>query len=438
MFTPNLKLKFPVLLVVLLFATLLAGCGEPSPAPTPTQTIAPTTTVPTTTTTNTTAATTTTSAVNTTPVAVGTTPAQPAPDKSQVLAQFADIKVTFGDYLKYRQFYAFRDLLFYQFFVAKPNLTQQDNDQLSLLQKQLDALPTQAVDKSKLQQYLQGIILVREAKNDFGIAATPEETDQEIANQLGPIQGYSQYAKDATATAGVVYTAAVSIELATIAVVTPLPVSVTPAPTPTLASTPLPIPSPAATAAARQQFFFDTMKQAIGLTKDDYRRYEAEPTVISRKLDQKLREQLPKIGDPYPQLHFSQILLKQEADAQAVYKDLLGTAVADLPDKFVKVARDKSLDPLTGARGGDVGWVINPMLSVDLLNVLKNLALGQVSTPIQTSYGWLVVLVSGRDDKRPLDAIEYEYLAGLSYGRSILYDDWLRNKIQAAQVKFFV
>jgi parvulin-like peptidyl-prolyl isomerase len=354
------------------------------------------------------------------------------------LAEFADVKVTIGDYLRYRQFYALRDLLFYQFFVARPTPTQQDNDQLGLLQKQLDSLPTQAVDKTKLREYLQGIILVREAKTEFGITATPEETDQEIANQIGPVQGYSQYAKDATATAGVVYTAAVSIELATNSVVTPLPSSVTPAPTPSLAPTPLPIPSPAATAAARQQFFFDTLKQALNQTKEDYRRFEAEPTVVSRKVDQKLREQLPKIGDAYPQLRFSQILLKQEADAQAIYKDLLGTTAADLPAKFFKLAREKSLDPLTGARGGDVGWVINPMLSTDVLNVLKNLALGQVSTPIQTSFGWLVVLVSGKDEKRPLDAIQYEYLAGLSFGRSILYDDWLRSKIQAAQVKFFV
>jgi hypothetical protein len=261
--------------------------------------------------------------------------------------------------------------------------------------------------------------------------------DLEIANQIGPIQGYSPYALSATATAGVVYTAASAIELSTLGAITPPP-SVTIPPTPTAAPTLTPIPSPAATGTARQQSFFDTLKQATGLTRDDYRRIEAEPTVVARKLDQKLRESLPKIGDPYPQLRYSLLAFKDEPSAQAAIKELQALKQADLPAGFIKMAREESLEKFTGVRNGDAGWVVEPMLDPDLFKALNGLAIGQISPAIQRADGWIVVMLTGKDDKRPLDAIEYEYLAGLSYGRSVFFDGWMQAKITAANVTFFV
>jgi hypothetical protein len=298
-------------------------------------------------------------------------------------------------------------------------------------------LPYQPVDKRKLQQYLQDIILITEAKNEFGITATADEIDLEIGNQIGPVQTFSQTDLEATATAGPVYTAAAAIELATIAVVT-LPPGVTALPTPTMLPTPNPIMSPAATAAARQQTFFDALKQVTGLTRDDYRKYEAEPSVVSRKLDQKLRAQLPKIGDPVPQWRFSQIVFKDEATAQAIMKDLQAIPIANLPEAFAKAAQDKSQDMLTAYRKGDAGWVVEQMVETDLFNFLKGLKVGQFAAPIQNGGSWILVTLTGYEPNRPLDASQWEYLAGLSYGRSVAFDNWMRAKIQAANVKFFL
>ncbi|MEI7553687.1 peptidylprolyl isomerase [Candidatus Chlorohelix sp.] len=373
--------------------------------------------------------------ITNTPQPVGITNT-PLPS-NQVLAELNGQTITFDEYLRYRRFYAFRDLFFYQTFVVNPKPTAVDIEQLRLLQKQLDDLPYQPVDKRKLQQYLQGIILVTEAKKDYGITVSADEIDLEIGNQIGPAQTFSQADLEATATAGTVYTAVASIELATIAAVT-LPPGVTALPTPTVPPTPTPIMSPAATAVTRQQTFFEALKQVTGLTRDDYRRYEAEPSVVSRKLDQKLRAQLPKIGDNVPQWHFSQIVFNDEATAQATMKDLQAIPVANLPEAFAKAAQEKSQDMLTAYRKGDAGWVVEQMVETDLFNLLKGLKVGQFAAPIQNGGSWVLVTLTGYEPNRPLDASQWEYLAGLSYGRSVAFDNWMHAKIQAANVKFFL
>jgi parvulin-like peptidyl-prolyl isomerase len=348
-----------------------------------------------------------------------------------------DLKITFNDYLKYRQFYAFRDLFFYQIFVARPTLTSSDAEQLKALQKKFDDLPGQPVERRELQQYLQNIIMVREAKKEFGIEASSTEMEVEISNQIGPVTTFNSFDVSATATAGTIYSALDTLEAATVRAVTPLP-DLTRGPTPTPYPTLVPVLSPAATATTRQNNFFDTLQQATGLTRDDYRRLEAEPTIVMRKLDQKLRERAPKVGEPVKQWRFSQIVAQDEASAQSIARELQAVSGSEQQTLFVKLAREKSVDRYSALHNGDTGWQVEVMIDPEILNQIKGLKPGQFGAPVRTNVGWVLVLLTDYEEKRPLDEIQYDYLTGLTYGRSIYFDDWMRAKIQAASVKFFI
>lgn len=65
-------------------------------------------------------------------------------------------------------------------------------------------------------------------------------------------------------------------------------------------------------------------------------------------------------------------------------------------DEFAKLARQHSLDPGTNWNGGDVGYFVKGQMDERFEAAVAALPIGGLSRPIETSFGWHVILVENR------------------------------------------
>jgi peptidyl-prolyl cis-trans isomerase C len=95
------------------------------------------------------------------------------------------------------------------------------------------------------------------------------------------------------------------------------------------------------------------------------------------------------------------ILLKTEDDAKKVAEQLKNS-------KFEDVAMDKSQDPGSSVKGGDLGWAVPSNFVKPFADAMVALSKGQISAPVQSQFGWHVIkLEDTRDMKVPaLDEVK--------------------------------
>jgi len=94
------------------------------------------------------------------------------------------------------------------------------------------------------------------------------------------------------------------------------------------------------------------------------------------------------------QYEVAQIMVATEAEAAGIIQQINSGA------KFETLAKDKSLEKISGAQGGGVGWVLPAQLAPPIDVLIVNLGKGQVAqSPIRTNNGWHVIKL---DDVRPM------------------------------------
>ena len=102
---------------------------------------------------------------------------------------------------------------------------------------------------------------------------------------------------------------------------------------------------------------------------------------------------LSKEAQNSKQYEVSQIQVATEAEAAEIIQQINKGA------KFETLAKDKSVEKISGAQGGLVGWVLPAQLAPPINMLIVNLDKGKVTqTPIRTNNGWHVIRV---DDVRP-------------------------------------
>ena len=93
-------------------------------------------------------------------------------------------------------------------------------------------------------------------------------------------------------------------------------------------------------------------------------------------------------------------LVATEADAKAMIDQLKKGG------KFDKLASEKSQDPGSKAKGGDLGWISTGSVVKPFGDALKQLKKGQyTSAPVQSQFGWHVIKL---EDTRPVQAPPFE------------------------------
>ena len=126
-------------------------------------------------------------------------------------------------------------------------------------------------------------------------------------------------------------------------------------------------------------------------------------------------------GDQRAEFKARHILVENKSDAEAAIKELDGGA------DFAELAKKKSTGP-TGKNGGDLGWFEAKTMVKPFADAVKGMKKGSYTkTPVQTQFGWHVILLEDSRTKQPpsLDQMRgrltmflrqqkmQEYMAGL-------------------------
>jgi len=86
----------------------------------------------------------------------------------------------------------------------------------------------------------------------------------------------------------------------------------------------------------------------------------------------------------------SHILIKEKADADAAYREL--KAGAD----FAEMAKEKSQDPGSGAKGGDLGWFGKGQMVKEFEKAAFGGRIGRIQRPVKSQFGWHIILVKDK------------------------------------------
>jgi peptidyl-prolyl cis-trans isomerase D len=102
-----------------------------------------------------------------------------------------------------------------------------------------------------------------------------------------------------------------------------------------------------------------------------------------------------------PEVRASHILINQYGNAESnkeeamkLYKQLKDGA------DFAKLAREYSRDPGSAQNGGDLGWFSKGMMVPEFEKVALNAKVGVVQEPIQTQFGYHIIKVTDKSDKK--------------------------------------
>jgi len=81
-------------------------------------------------------------------------------------------------------------------------------------------------------------------------------------------------------------------------------------------------------------------------------------------------------------------------EAMKVYNELIGGA------SFEKVATEKSKDPGSGAKGGDLGWFSKGAMVPEFEKAVFEGKAGEVNKPVKTNYGYHIIKVTGKTSNK--------------------------------------
>jgi len=138
------------------------------------------------------------------------------------------------------------------------------------------------------------------------------------------------------------------------------------------------------------------------------RQYQTPPTVT----DEQVQAYYDANPDLYSrtQIRASHILVKDEGQA----KELLAQLRAD-PSRFAALAREKSTDTSSGAKGGDLGTFGQGRMVPDFERAAFKLKVGEISDVVKTQYGYHIIMVTERveGDRKPFDQVKEQIRATL-------------------------
>jgi peptidyl-prolyl cis-trans isomerase C len=115
---------------------------------------------------------------------------------------------------------------------------------------------------------------------------------------------------------------------------------------------------------------------------------------------------------PIMEYNASHILVETEEEAQAVIE-----ALAEGAD-FAELAQERSTGP-SGPNGGQLGWFSAGMMVPIFEEAVFALQAGEVSAPVETSFGWHVILLTDTREQEPpeLEQVRAELEDGLRRAR---------------------
>ena len=176
----------------------------------------------------------------------------------------------------------------------------------------------------------------------------------------------------------------------------------TPDPDATATFTPVPTIEPSATpnreqAIATSRAGFDLLDQNFldraEMSRGDFERLIARPQLGREKLRDVLVQEIPTSQE---QVRASHILVATRDAALELIDGRLQN------EEFAAVAEDVSTDTSSAINGGDLGWFTRGVMTTPFEEAAFDLPLGEISEPVQSQFGWHIILVTDREEERPL------------------------------------
>jgi peptidyl-prolyl cis-trans isomerase D len=202
---------------------------------------------------------------------------------------------------------------------------------------------------------------------------------------------------------------------------TPSP-TFTPGPSPTATPTRTPYPTPTLVTKEGYQIAFqetvDRFTQINGVKEGDVRAWFRGAT-NREKLRELFQAEIPKEQEF---VHARHILVADEATAQEVLR-LLGEG-----QTWEDLALEFSTDESNKAEGGDLGWFRRGQMVEAFETAAFNAQIGEVVGPIETSLGWHLIQVLGKENRE----LSYYELYSLSTNA---FDEWLAQARASAVIE---
>ena len=154
----------------------------------------------------------------------------------------------------------------------------------------------------------------------------------------------------------------------------------------------------------------------IGLSDSEYKDLVATSLLTSR-LYEYLAERVPTVVE---QVHLYAIVVEPYEDAEKI------RARWEAGEDFADLAREVSLDEVSGEKGGDLGWLPRGVLVSGFDQVAFSLTIGDVSEPLayvsdstSDEIFYYLLMVSEKADAREIDEDSLQIL------KAGALDDWL-------------
>jgi len=118
------------------------------------------------------------------------------------------------------------------------------------------------------------------------------------------------------------------------------------------------------------------------------------------------------------------ILVADEATAQSVLTRL--TAGED----FAALAAELSTDTGSAPLGGDLGWFGSGAMVAEFNTAAFSLAVGEVSQPVQTTYGFHIIQVLGHEERAMADT-------DFQSAQQTAFENWLTELRVASDIEIY-
>lgn len=151
---------------------------------------------------------------------------------------------------------------------------------------------------------------------------------------------------------------------------------------------------------------FEMVLQQSGFaSEDDYREVLRLHLLEQEALTEDIEVTDEEIQERYDrfltEIEASHILVSDEETANDLYDQLLDGA------DFGELAEEHSTDPGSAAEGGELGFFTARDMVIEFEDAAYNLAVGEISKPVQSSHGWHIIKVTDvRDTENDVDSFD--------------------------------
>ncbi len=130
------------------------------------------------------------------------------------------------------------------------------------------------------------------------------------------------------------------------------------------------------------------------------------------------------------EVHARHILVEKKEDAEKLYKEISGGG------DFQKIAKEKSADRGSAARGGDLGYFTKDQMVPEFAEAAFKLKKGELSKPVKSAFGWHIIKLEDRR-KVPVPTLEESRAQIVQQLQGEANQQYIADLLKDAKIKYY-